>query len=488
MTDPLTIRGYTFKNRIVRSAIGGQLADSDGSVTPAFANFERRFASTGVSALVSATVNVDEDRSSPLYYAHIPDEAPAPAGHVGFESTHVHLGNDRFVRTLGHAMAKVKRGMRCLYILQIGDPGYHTQTSLFPQAEDGKTASSVFDILFGYRNRGTPMNEAEIQAAVAAFARGAFHAKRAGCDGIEVTASKGYLLQQFLNPWSNRRTDEYGGSKEKRFRLVREVITAVRKAVGPDYLLGVRLSAGDYNYLPLNVRWPPVWPLRHWVMGNGLEETTYFAKQLEELGVDYLHMSNGFGFINPKGNPGDFPVPEVRKLFNSNRHLSLKAGARATAVNTLPAFLLRGLFGIGWGTKDESENVELARAIKGTVRIPVIANGGFRTRESVEKALASGACDMVSLARPLLANPDLLRLWAAGEEPDRPCSLCNRCAVATATGPVGCYDDRRFDGNVREMEKKILEWVTPLDRDLEAAPTESIDTSEEDDERSGQVA
>ena len=448
MARPLTIKNVTFKNRIVRSAVGGQLATSDGSVTTAFTNFERRFARTGVSALVSATVNVVEERNSPLYYAH--------------------LANDRFVGTLGRAVARVKEGLDCAYILQIGDPGYHTQTSLFSQEADGKTASPIVDMLFGYRNSGTPMSAQEIEGSVTAFANGARRAKEAGCDGVEITASKGYLIQQFLNPWSNRRTDEYGGSKEKRFRILREVITAVRKAVGPDYLVGVRLSAKDYNYLPINVRWPPVWPLRHWIMGNGLEETTWFAKELQELGVDFLHMSNGFGFINPKGNPGDFPVPEVRRVFNSNRHLSAKAGARASFVNVTPAFLLRLLFGIGWGTKNADENIQLSAEMKRVVGIPVIANGGFQTRSVIEGALASGACDMVSMSRPLLANPDLLKLLERDEEPAHPCSFCNRCAVATATGPVGCYDPDRFT-STKEMEAAILKWVTPESEDEERA-------------------
>ena len=439
MMEPLTIKNVRFKNRIVRSAVGGQLATSEGSVTPAWTNFERRFAKTGVSALVSATVNVDEKRNSPLYYAH--------------------LANDHFVGTLKKAIARVKQDTDCAYILQIGDPGYHTQTSLFSQEEDGQSASRIFDLLFGYRNMSVPMTAQDIQRSVASFASGARRAKEAGCDGIEVTASKGYLIQQFLNPWSNRRDDEYGGSKERRFRFLREVVIAVRKAVGPDFLFGVRISAQDHNGVPVNVRGPPPW-----FKGNGIEETLYFVKELESLGVDFLHMSNGFGFINPKGNPGDFPVAEVRRLFNSNRHLSFKAWLRSTVVNAVPAFLLQAFFGMGWNLKGLTENIEMARRVKKAVGIPVIANGGFQNGTVIEETLGSGACDMVSVARPLLANPKLLEILQTRDEPENRCSFCNRCAVATATGPVGCYDLRRF-GSTSEMEAKIIEWVTDPDQD-----------------------
>jgi 2,4-dienoyl-CoA reductase-like NADH-dependent reductase (Old Yellow Enzyme family) len=78
------------------------------------------------------------------------------------------------------------------------------------------------------------MSIPEIEEVVRQFARAAVRVREAGCDGLEVTASKGYLIHQFLNPATNRRTDRYGGSAEKRFRLLREVVSAVRQAVGRD--------------------------------------------------------------------------------------------------------------------------------------------------------------------------------------------------------------------------------------------------------------
>src|SRR6185437_9711574 len=96
-----------------------------------------------------------------------------------------------------------------------------------------------------------------------------------------------------------------------------------------DFLFGVRLSAKDFNYLPvLNLRWPLVWPLRHYWMGNSLHETLEYGRRLKELGVDYLHIDSGFGFINPKGNPGKYPLDGLRIFANSTRHLSTKAKVR----------------------------------------------------------------------------------------------------------------------------------------------------------------
>ena len=88
----------------------------------------------------------------------------------------------------------------------------------------------------------------------------------------------------------------------------------------------------------------------------------------------------------------------------------------------------------------------------------MIANGGFQRRETIEHALTSRQCDLVAMARPLLANPNLLTLFRQGvNEPAKPCSHCNRCSVATAVLPLGCYDRSRFPSQ-DAMEAQILWW------------------------------
>ena len=174
---------------------------------------------------------------------------------------------------------------------------------------------------------------------------------------------------------------------EKRFQFLREIVQAVRRTVGNDFLFGIRRSAVDFNYMPVNIRWPVVFPLRHYFIGNTLKETLYYGQELEKLGVDYRHISSGFGFINPTESPGDWPVDEFR----------------------------------------------------------LFANGGFQRKSTIEATLTDGTCDWVSMARPLLATPDLLRLFQQGiDEPPNPCNHCNRCSVATAVLPLGCYDRSRF--------------------------------------------
>jgi 2,4-dienoyl-CoA reductase (NADPH2) len=289
--------------------------------------------------------------------------------------------------------------------------------------------------------------------------------RETGADGVEVTASKGYLIQQFLNPAVNRRTDRYGGSVDKRFRFLEEVVVAVRKKVGADFPLGVRLSAADYNYLPLNLRLPVRFPLREWYFGNTMKENLHYAHKLKALGVDYLHIDKGYGFINPKGNPGSFPVREIRQFYNATRHLSFKSKVRSILANSVPEFILSPLINIGW--KDTPAiSADEAQRFRAETGLPVIANGGFQDRRIIEQTLEAGKADLIAMARPLLANVDLVRLFKQGIDlPEKPCTHCNRCPVRTANFPLGCYDLSRFSSQT-EMEAQIMEWSAASDERL----------------------
>lgn len=434
--EPFAIKGVPFKNRVLRSSMGGRMSYFDGSPSPVWARFEERFAEAGVAAVISTTISVDDRRCAPLNYPKISRDSFVPAFRAGVRAVQAH---------------------DCRYIMQLGDGGYHAQMSLLPKPEDHKTASPLFDLVFGYGNRTQAMTTEEIGQVVENFAEAARRAREAGSDGIEIAAHKGYLIHQFLNPGINRRKDSYGGSVEKRFRLLKEIVEAVRRAVGDDYLVGVRMAAVDFNRLPVNIRLPVVFPLRHYFQGNGLDETLHYGRELKKLGVDYLHITSGFGFIHPRDSTGDWPVDEFRLYANATRHLSAKAKLRAIALNTLPRPLAKALFGIGWRYRP-GVNADYARAFREATRLPVIANGGFQERSRLDEALTSGQCDLIAMARPLLANPDLVSLYKQGvESPPRPCNHCNRCSVATAILPLGCYNPERFKSK-EAMEAQVMWW------------------------------
>lgn len=459
ISKPFRINNVEFKNRILRSSVGGRTANYDGTVTDVWKNFEKRFADGGIGGIISTTFHVNEYRVSPLQYPSI--------------------AHQRYVPYLKKYIAEIRgEKQTCKYILQIGDPGYTTYTHLFRDAQDAKSSSSGFDLAFGYNNTRTKMTEDEIEREINNFADAAERVRECGADGLEITASKGYIIHQFLNPGFNRRNDGWGGNPDRRFHFLERIVVKVRERIGPDFLFGVRLSDADYNYSPLQFslcRSPSLLMFlsRERWMGNDVEQMINYANRLRKLNVDYLHVVSGFGFPNPRNTPGNFPFDEIKMFFNSTRHLSGKAAARATLVNLLPTWFARWVSNLGWVHPDAMRvngvkttlNLNSARRFRKEVGLPVIVNGGFQERDLIERALEPAgeepACDMVSIARALLANPDLLRYFREGKnEPDKCCSFCNRCVGRTATSPLGCYDNDRFESS-REMFNEIMRWNRP---------------------------
>lgn len=117
------------------------------------------------------------------------------------------------------------------------------------------------------------------------------------------------------------------------------------------------------------------------------------------------------------------------------------------------------MFALNWHF-EPAANANLAAAIRRVVNIPVIANGGFQDRDVIEAALGEKKCDMVAIARPLLANPDLLDQLTHANTPQRPCSFCTLCCAYTAVFPLGCYDQRRFETQ-EAMLNQVLAWCSP---------------------------
>ncbi len=238
------------------------------------------------------------------------------------------------------------------------------------------------------------LDEAGIQKQIDDFATAASRAKEAGYDGVEVMGSEGYFLNQFLVTHTNKREDRWGGSYENRMRLAIEVVKAVRAAVGPDFIVIYRLSMID---LVPN--------------GSSFDEVIQLAKEVEAAGATIIN--TGIGWHEAR-------IPTI-----------------ATSVP-------RAAF--TWVTKK----------LMGHVSIPVITSNRINTPEVGEEVLSGGAADMVSMARPFLADPDFVVKAAAGEA-DRiaPCIGCNQaCLDHTFNGkistclvnPRACYEtELEFD-------------------------------------------
>ncbi len=220
------------------------------------------------------------------------------------------------------------------------------------------------------------LDEAGIEKQIADIATAAVRAREAGYDGVEVMGSEGYFLNQFLVTHTNKRTDRWGGSLENRMRLPIEVVRRVRAAVGDDFILIYRISLLDL--IPNGQSW---------------DEVVTLAKEIEGAGASILN--TGIGWHEAR-------IPTI-----------------ATSVPRR-AFT--------WVTKK----------LMGEVGLPIITSNRINTPEVAESVLAEGCADMVSMARPFLADPDFVSKAAEGRAAEiAPCIACNQaCLDHTFQGKI----------------------------------------------------
>ncbi|WP_328285177.1 oxidoreductase [Bacillus sp. 1NLA3E] len=220
---------------------------------------------------------------------------------------------------------------------------------------------------------------AEVKELVNKFVRAAVRCKSAGVDGVEVHAAHGYLINQFLSPYTNLRTDEYGGSFENRIRFLEEIIIGIREKCGEDYPVTVRLSADEFVD-----------------GGIDLELSKNISRYLEKLGVDGLHISAG-------------NYDSMDKVIESS------------------------IYEQGW-------RVYLAEEIKKEVNIPVITVGVIREPEFAESVLAEGKADFVAIGRGQIADPEWAKKTLEGREKEiRKCISCLNCVkMALGNGHIEC--------------------------------------------------
>jgi 2,4-dienoyl-CoA reductase-like NADH-dependent reductase (Old Yellow Enzyme family) len=426
--SPLKFRHIEVKNRLLRSSISGTFDDYNGHGTQARLNWEEKFARGGIGAIISSFVPVTPRGRILPRYAMIDDDNKIP-----------------FWREVGKRI----HNYDCKFLMQLSHSGRQQDTggveNLFKKADSSTNNSDFF--------HGIParaMTVAEIHTLVEQFAQAARRAREAGLDGVELHGANGYLITQFLSSGINNRSDDYGGSVDRRARFVLEIVRAIRREVGHDFHLQMKINGVDHN------NWLYPWQKR----GNQLEDTLQICKLLidDGKGVDAFHISSGSTFPHPRNPPGDMPLRTLCRWYEA----MLSKGTRARfnyAVfnNPIGGQLFLWLWRYRRGPVIEGINLEYARFLRREIQridssIPVLCAGGFQHASKIAEAIRGGACDGVTMARPLIANNELPRILAEAEGPSprRECTYCNKCLINDLENPLGCYEVSRFEGDTFE--------------------------------------
>ena len=353
------MKKLALRNRIVMAPMLSRLCDPDGIVSQKLIDYYAERAKGGAGLIIVEYCYIDEK------------ESKANQGQLGAYS-------DQLIAGLGD-LAEAIQEWGAKAILQICHAGRSTSAKFMgrqpmaPSAMPGYTGEMARE-----------MTLEEIEAAMDSFAEAARRAKTAGFDGVELHGAHGYLMAQFLSPYTNRRTDIYG--KDRGLFALR-TLERVRARVGPDYVVGYRMSGEEFIE-----------------GGITLEETRAFARRLEERGIDYLHVSGG--------------IIEVGEHFIT------------------PMYFPKGYL------------LHLAEGIKQAVKIPVVAVGAIHDPSLAEESLKKKRADLIAMGRALIADPELPRkIQSRRPEDIRTCLRCNegcssrirqgktqRCAVNAEVG------------------------------------------------------
>ena len=341
--DPVSIGNIDAKNRIVRSATAESYAAGARRLTSANMGLYEALADGGVGVIITGMFGVDARSGMQPGMPNV--------GHEGFVQEFrkivdaVHSYGSRVVVQLVHSGAK----------------------AVLPEGAGQPLGPS--DVTLTPDNPARAMTKAEIAELAVAFGKAAALCKEAGADGAQIHGAHGYLISQFLSPYCNKRTDEYGGDIAGRGRIVLECFDAMRREAGADYPIWIKINSKDLVEESIT-----------------MEECTWLCGELEKAGMQAIELSAGLGF------------------------------GRSTSPSKPIA-----------GEDDEGSFAPEALVLAEKISIPVISTGGFRTPEVMERWLNKGNIAALGLCRPLICEPGLVRRWQEGDRSKARCISCSRC-------------------------------------------------------------
>jgi len=377
------IAGLELKNRAIRAGCFEGMCQ-DGQVTDALIEHHRAVAEGGVAMTTVAYCSVNfEGRAF---------------GHELWMRREIIPNLKRLTDAVHDAGSKAS--------IQLGHCGFFTNKSVIHQKTSGASPKWCLFMLSKCR----AMTKTEILKTTDDFVEAAKTAKEAGFDAVEIHAGHGYLLSQFLSPWTNKRSDEYGGSLENRLRFPLHAISEVRQALGDDFPILVKMNHEDG--MPEGIQ---------------LAEAIEIAKAFEKAGASALIPSSGFTskvpFLMLRGN-----LP-VKEMADNQPSFVKRLGLRLFGRYMVPEHPYAHLF-----------QLEEAKQIQEAVAIPVIYLGGVESKSDMETVLENGF-PLYQLGRVTIQDPDFMNKIEKGEIERSPCDHCNRCVAAMDAGGVHCVSN-----------------------------------------------
>jgi 2,4-dienoyl-CoA reductase-like NADH-dependent reductase (Old Yellow Enzyme family) len=339
------IKNMVLVNRFVRSATWEGLAGEDGSCTPALIDAVVQLARGGVGLIITGHTFVREDGRAGSWQMAIYSDAFLP-GLIDMADA-VHEAGGKIVIQISHA------GCRAAAHLSGLEP----------------IGPSRFENDRGVTCR--EMSQADIEEVTGSFAQAAVRARKAGFDGVQIHGAHGYLLDQFLSPFYNKRTDGYGGSIENRTRMALEVLKGIRNAVGEDFPVLIKMNSEDF-------------------LDGGLTVDQMLGSShiLQQGGIDAIEMSGGNTYST------DRTPPRKGKLDSEGEEVYYRAAARR---------------------------------FKETMQVPLMLVGGIRSYGVAEQLISEGSADYIAMCRPFIREPGLVNRWQSGDTRKAFCVSDNSC-------------------------------------------------------------
>ena len=351
--DNINIGNINCKNRILRSATWEALADEKDFMSDKQYEIYEELAKNDVGLISTGYARIMESDCPNAGMMGIYDDCFIPSYKKLTDIVHKHNGKIMMQIAYGGTKTTYKVNERTIFC-----------------------PSGVPEITTG--TKGKEMTIDDIKLVAKAHGEAARRVKESGFDAVQIHAGHNYLLNQFLSPYYNRRADEYGGSIENRARAVIECYDEVRKAVGKDYTVMIKITCTDFTE-----------------GGFSFDNCLTFCKMLEKKGIDCIEIS---GNIHGKA--------EKMAGYEFDGHSILKDGYF----------------------------VEYGKIIADKVNVPIYVTGGFRSPEYMNKILSKTNISGFGISRPFLTEPDLVKRWILGDTKKAKCVHCSKCRT-----PEGNY-------------------------------------------------